>query len=221
MSESDIIERLRAAGIPHVKIAAALGRAQPAATRLMRGERQLKANEIPKLEELLRNETAQKIVERAFSKKPAPPSQPDAPPTGEDENAYMPIEVLPTYAGAGGGGTGEGEPETALVPRRLIVGELRGQQADFLLINIRGDSMEPDFRHGDQILIDRRDKSPAQPGPFALWDGEWGEYVLKNVERDHSGRLRIFSSNPKYQHESLPADQTRIIGRPVWYGRRL
>src|SRR3546814_3748103 len=57
-----------------------------------------------------------------------------------------------------------------------------GWPGDFVLITVRGDSMEPDFRHGDQLLCDKRDRSPAQPGPFAIWDGEWGEYVLKNVE---------------------------------------
>lgn len=134
---------------------------------------------------------------------------------------YVPVEVLPTYAGMGGGGTGEGDRETALVARALIVDVLKGKPSDFLVINVRGDSMEPDFRHGDQILVDRRDTSPAQPGPFALWDGEWGEYVVKNVERARSGEVRIFSTNQKYRSEQVEAEQTRIIGRPVWFGRRL
>lgn len=139
----------------------------------------------------------------------------------DSEIAYVPVEVLPTYGGMGGGGTGDGDRETALIPRALVVDVLRGQPKDFLLVNVRGDSMEPDFRHGDQILIDKRDVSPAQPGPFALWDGEWGEYVVKNVERSRSGEVRIFSSNPKYSSEKEPAENTRIIGRPVWFGRRL
>jgi hypothetical protein len=141
---------------------------------------------------------------------PAPPA----------DAAYVPIEVLPTYAGQGGGGTGDGDREIALIPRALIVDVLRGDPSDFLLVNVRGDSMEPDFHHGDQILVDCRDKSPSQPGPFALWDGEWGEYVVKNVERD--GRsYRIFSTNKKYTPALIEAEQTRIIGRPVWFGRRL
>src|SRR3546814_10491929 len=53
----------------------------------------------------------------------------------------------------------------------------------------------------DVCSSDLRDRSPAQPGPFAIWDGEWGEYVLKNVERIDGGRVRMFSSNPKYRSE--------------------
>lgn len=135
--------------------------------------------------------------------------------------AYVAVDILPTFAGAGGGGTGDGDRETALVPRALIVDILRGKPSDFLLVDIRGDSMEPDFRHGDQLLIDCRDTSPSQPGPFALWDGEWGEYVVKNVERSQSGEVRIFSSNEKYTSSIVASDSTKIIGRPVWYGRRL
>ncbi len=140
------------------------------------------------------------------------------PPADQD---YVPIDVLPTYAGAGGGGTGDGDQETALVARALIVEILRGKPGDFLIINIRGDSMEPDFHHGDQLLVDRRDTSPAQPGPFAIWDGDWGEYVVKNVERVAGGEVRVFSSNAKYSPKLVDAEETRIIGRPVWFGRRL
>jgi phage repressor protein C with HTH and peptisase S24 domain len=142
-------------------------------------------------------------------------------PANWDNPDYVPVEVLPTYAGQGGGGTGDGDRETALIPRALIEDVLRGKPDNFLLINVRGDSMEPDFHHGDQLLVDCRDRSPAQPGPFALWDGEWGEYVVKNVERSNSGEVRIFSSNTKYSSAIVETEQTRIIGRPVWFGRRL
>lgn len=156
----------------------------------------------------------------AFPAFPGFSEQPDYP-SAPSEQDYVAVEVLPTFAGMGGGGTGEGEREHALVSRALIVDILRGSPDDFLVINVRGDSMEPDFHHGDQLLVDRRDTSPSQPGPFALWDGEWGEYVVKNVERTRLGEVRIFSTNPKYSTEAAPAETTRIIGRPVWFGRRL
>lgn len=143
---------------------------------------------------------------------------PDLPIAAEGRD-YVAIDVLPTYAGMGGGGTGEGDQEQALVPRYLIEGILRGRQGDFLLVRVRGDSMEPDFRHDDELLVDTRDKSPAQPGPFALWHDE--EYVVKNVEKMLNGTVRIFSTNLKYSAVDQPNESTKIIGRPVWFGRRL
>lgn len=203
MSSADLVARLKAARIPQSRIAEALGRSQPAAARLLNGQRSLKADEVPKLEELLRKWQP----------------NPEVPANDEDTIAYLPVDILPTYAGMGGGGTGEGEVERALVPRYLIEGILRGRQANFVLIRVRGDSMEPDFRHDDELLVDMRDTSPTQPGPFALWHEDG--YVVKNVERTVDGQVRIFSTNSKYPSIETPIDTTRIIGRPVWFGRRL
>jgi transcriptional regulator with XRE-family HTH domain len=135
--------------------------------------------------------------------------------------AYLPVEVLPSFAGMGGGGSGEGDRETALIPRRLIVEKLRASPADLLIIECRGDSMHPDFEHGDQVMIDRRDTDPTQPGPFALWDGDG--YVVKLVERipQRPGWLRIFSINDRYSPYEVEAQYVRIMGRPVWYAREL
>lgn len=139
--------------------------------------------------------------------------------------AYVEVEVLPTFAGMGGGGTGDADRVTAMLPRTLIEDELRAKPEDFLMINLRGDSMfNPEtgkgFLHGDQVLVDRRDINPTQPGPFAIWydDG----YVLKNIERIRkSGRLRIFSNNPAYSADEADPSEITIMGRPVWFARRL
>lgn len=206
---ADIFSRLDRLDLTQLELATALGIEENKISKARKGERQFKAHEVLRAREWLAE-----IESRGFqivADFPAPDPAID----------YLPIEVLPTFGGMGGGGNGDGDPETALVPRALIVDVLRGSAGDFLLINVRGDSMEPDFRHGDQILIDKRDTSPAQPGPFALWDGDWGEYVIKNVERSRSGEVRIFSSNSKYSAEAAPAESTRIIGMPVWFGRRL
>lgn len=135
--------------------------------------------------------------------------------------SYVPIEVLPTYAGMGGGGTGEGDKETALVPRYLIEQVFRGTPNDFVLIRVRGTSMQPVFQHDDELLVDKRDTSPTQPGPFAIWDAEWGEYLVKNVERLPGGKVRVFPSNSEFSASEVKHEETKILGRPVWFGRRL
>lgn len=206
----EILEQLDRLELKQRELAGVLGLDENKLSKVRGGERRFTAGEVLKAREWLSEAEARGgFVVRA--------DLPEADPSSD----YESVEVLPTFGGAGGGGSGDGDPETALVPRVLIRDVLRGKPKDFLLINVRGDSMEPDFRHGDQILVDKRDHSPAQPGPFALWDGEWGEYVVKNVERSAVGAVRIFSSNSKYSASIVESDQTRIIGRPVWFGRRL
>jgi phage repressor protein C with HTH and peptisase S24 domain len=138
-----------------------------------------------------------------------------------DLPSYVEVEVLPSFAGAGGGGFGEGEPGRALVPRQLVEERLRANPAELLLLDVRGDSMEPDFFHGDQILVDRRDTDPRQPGAFALWDGEG--YVVKLIEKlpTRPGVLRIFSANQRYTAYEINIDDARILGRTVWFSRAL
>lgn len=142
-------------------------------------------------------------------------------PTNYNNAEYLPVNILPSFAGMGGGGTGEGDHGQALIPRTLIEDELRAKPEDMLLIEARGESMLPDFLHGDQILIDKRDVNPVQPGSFALWDGDG--YVVKLVERvpHRRGYYRIFSANPRYSPYEVSEEEIQIMGRPVWFGRRL
>jgi phage repressor protein C with HTH and peptisase S24 domain len=97
----------------------------------------------------------------------------------------------------------------------------RGRPSDFVVVRTRGDSMEPDFFQDDELLCDRRDTNPVQPGPFAIWDADDEAYVVKNVEKLRGGMMRVFSSNPKYTPVEVDREETRIIGRPVWFARRL
>ena len=110
----------------------------------------------------LSNPTLSKLKE-TFPDFPAWAPRPEQLPDDPDQD-YLPVEIMPSYGGMGGGGSGEGDVARALVPRRLVEDELQARPTDLLLIETRGESMWPDFHHGDQILIDRRDVNPAQPG---------------------------------------------------------
>lgn len=134
---------------------------------------------------------------------------------------YLPVEILPSFAGMGGGGVHDDDVATGLISRRVIEDELRARPSDLLLVDVRGDSMEPDFHHGDQILIDKRDTNLAQPGSFCIWDGDG--YVIKLVERipQDRNKLRVFSANNRYSPYEVLAEEVRILGRPVWFARRL
>jgi phage repressor protein C with HTH and peptisase S24 domain len=209
----EIFARLDALGLRQRDLARALSLEDNKVSKVKAGERQFKAGEVLKAREWL----AELERKRAAGIRLQEPDLDG----GVDLIAYVPIDIMPTYAGMGGGGTGEGDLERALVPRYLIENVFRGRPSDFVVIRTRGDSMFPDFEHDDEILVDKRDRSPIQPGPFAVWDAEDEAYVVKNVEKVDGGRYRIFSTNPKYTPTEIAREETHIIGRPVWYGRRL
>jgi phage repressor protein C with HTH and peptisase S24 domain len=207
MDQATILKGIARRKLKQVDVAEALGIEQDKVSKSLSGRRQWKADEILKLQALLGDHDDST-------------EHPEQPGSGR-HGSYVDIPVLPSFAGMGGGGTGEGDRQIAKLPRRLIEEELRGRASDFELIDVRGDSMQPDFQHGDQILIDKRDRDPRQPGPFALYDGEG--YVVKLVERipQRRGWYRIFSANERYTPYEIEETDTTIMGRPVWFARRL
>jgi phage repressor protein C with HTH and peptisase S24 domain len=216
MDPGAIVEALKRFNVPHDRIAEVIGRDRTTATKLVAGRRSIKATEVAPLEALVA-EFETNAGERDVTMR--------ARPLAEEEEGlvadYVSISVLPSYAGMGGGGNGEGDRAIARLPRRLIEQELRGHPEDFELIDVRGDSNYPEFHNGDQILIDKRDRNPVQPGYFALWDGDG--YVVKKVERvpQRRGWYRIFSANSQYREYEIEETETTIMGRPVWFARRL
>lgn len=132
------------------------------------------------------------------------------------------ITLLPTFAGMGAGGTDEGDPGVVSFSRDLIERELRAPAESLLAMIAEGNSMEPDFRGGDQILVDTRRKSLAQPGAFCLWDGDG--HVIKFLERipdSEPAKVRVVSANGIYEPRERLLDEINLIGRVVWFGRRV
>lgn len=137
-------------------------------------------------------------------------------------DASVMIEVLPTYAGMGGGGTGDGDRQVMSFSRGLIFDQLGASPKDLMAILVEGNSMEPDFLSGDQMLIDKRRLSIAQPGAFCLWDGDG--YTVKYLEKVHGSdphKVRVISRNSIYSSYEILAEELQIMGRVIWFARRV
>ncbi|GGO96442.1 LexA family transcriptional regulator [Stakelama pacifica] len=142
--------------------------------------------------------------------------------TGKADNSVM-IRLLPTHAGMGGGGSGEGDEGEIAFSRDLIERELRAPPDALLAMVAEGNSMAPDFMGGDQILVDTRKRSLAQPGAFCLWDSDG--HVIKYLERipnSEPPRVRIISANRElFEPYERLVEEVSLIGRVIWYGRRV
>ncbi len=91
------------------------------------------------------------------------------------------------------------------------------------LFEMQGESMEPTLRSGDLVLIDRRVKKVNQDGLYAVQLSAGAE--IKRVQKRPAGAVRLSSDNPNGQSVTLSraaaAQQLRLLGRVVWFGRRL
>ena len=132
------------------------------------------------------------------------------------------VRQLPTFVGLGAGGTGDDDAGTVSFSRDLIERELRVDPQYLLAMVAEGDSMQPEFFGGDQILVDTRRKSLAQPGSFCLWDGDG--HVIKKLEKipgTEPLRVRVISLNSTYSTHERLVDEINLVGRVIWYGRKV
>jgi transcriptional regulator with XRE-family HTH domain len=109
-----------------------------------------------------------------------------------------------------------------LYPERLIRLELQGQPEDFWSSDIEGSVMDPVLRSRDEVLIDLRLRTPTQPGLFSLDEGlgpvvRWVEFVPGSIP----ARYRVRAEDPRVQAYEVQPEAAQMVGRVVWFARRL
>jgi phage repressor protein C with HTH and peptisase S24 domain len=87
--------------------------------------------------------------------------------------------------------------------------ELRASPDDLRLIYVQGDSMEPDLRAGDIILIDHTDTHARREGIYVLRMED--ALLVKQVQRMPGGVLRLISRNPAYEPILLPIPRSSLV----------
>lgn len=95
----------------------------------------------------------------------------------------------------------------------------KGKTEDMVLMEVSGDSMEPELRNGDTVLINQGQVDVLAGKVYAV--GIEDTVVVKQVER-RPGALVLRSSNPAYAPMEIDmrgdlADTVRIIGRVIWW----
>ena len=85
------------------------------------------------------------------------------------------------------------------------------------ILKVRGNSMEPEMRDGDRLVVDTSRRMPATGELFVLWDGI-GLVVkrLEAVRETDPPRLRLISSNPDYAPYTCLAEEAHIVGKVLW-----
>lgn len=138
-------------------------------------------------------------------------------------NGFVTIPEYDVRASAGGGFFIDDETRKANWPfARHYIEELNLTPTGLVVIEVQGDSMEPTLRSGDRVMIDTKDRNPAQPGIFCLWDSD--RTVVKRLEKIPASdpvTLRLKSDNTLHDAYEVLAELVNIVGRVVWFARRM
>jgi len=97
----------------------------------------------------------------------------------------------------------------------------KGALNKMVLMDIFGNSMEPEIKNGDTILIDESQKDILAGAIFAV--GVEDTIMVKRLEK-HPNKLVLISDNKDYAPIYLQGreiDSIRIIGKVIWICREL
>jgi len=134
------------------------------------------------------------------------------------------IPELDVRLSAGPGSFIEHENQVGIwqMSRRYLTDELRVNPVNLAVVEVTGDSMVPTLHSGDRVIIDHSDQNIGRPGVYAIWDSN--ATVVKRLEvvpYSDPPMIVLISDNKNHNQYTVPADQVQIIGRVVWYARRL
>ena len=147
------------------------------------------------------------------------PPVPAVPPGG----GPVAVPRLPVQASAGPGAfAGDERARSHLSFDPSWLRRLTGDVRRLAMITVRGDSMAPTLRDGDEILVDEGDAATRlRDGVYVLRMDD--ALLVKRLAMGPSRRsMRVCSDNPAYLDwpDCDPADFD-IVGRVVWSGGRV
>lgn len=120
-----------------------------------------------------------------------------------------------------GGGSFETESgvKNSLPFERSLIQHL-GAVSEMVLMDVVGDSMEPNIKAGDAVMIDRSQTDVVAGGIYAV--GIDDTIMVKRLEK-HPGKLVLISDNSAYGAVFIDHgnENVRVLGRVVWLGRRI
>ncbi|WP_043636014.1 LexA family transcriptional regulator [Desulfovibrio sp. TomC] len=139
----------------------------------------------------------------------------------ETQAVFAAVPKVRTRLSAGGGSFETGGEVEQFYPFRQDWLRAKGQPAQMVLMDVVGNSMEPEIRHGDMVLIDQGQVAVVAHGVYAV--GLEDTVLVKRVEK-RPGQLVLLSDNRDYAPIVLAGDELealRVIGRVLWVGREL
>lgn len=135
------------------------------------------------------------------------------------------VQIYDVAASAGHGASVFDEPASDMMafPATWLRRQIGASPKSLACIYAEGDSMEPDIRSGDILLINRSITEPRGEGVYVV--SLDGDLLVKRLQRSGADQIVLKASNPAYDAVAIDlktvADGFRIIGRVAWVGRNL
>lgn len=101
------------------------------------------------------------------------------------------------------------------LPKQLVENQV-GSNGTMRIIQVMGDSMQPEFNPGDRVMVNTADRMPSPPGVFVVSDG-FGLIIKRCEMIPHSNPARVIlsSANENYSKQEMDLSEVQIQGRVI------
>lgn len=132
------------------------------------------------------------------------------------DSPYKDIPKVKARLSAGGGSFEVGSEIQGFYAFQTEWLHTKGNPDRMVMMDIFGNSMEPELKDGDTVLIDEAQKDIIAGAVYAV--GVDDTIMVKRIEK-HPNTLVLLSENPSYAPIYLEGEDTqsvRIIGKVIW-----
>ena len=134
------------------------------------------------------------------------------------------VGVVDIQVSAGDGSSAlDQEPVSYMAFDRKWLRELANDMKSLRIVTVKGDSMEPDLRPGDFVMIDQGRKNAQDGGLFVVRLDD--QLLIKRVQVRAGRSVALLSANPAYSEVVVDLGSEdlafAVIGRAIWQGREL
>ncbi|MGA7145087.1 MAG: helix-turn-helix transcriptional regulator [Desulfobacterales bacterium] len=136
-----------------------------------------------------------------------------------DDSVFKNVPKVKARLSAGGGSFEIGSEIKGYYGFRKDWLITKGNMSKMVLMDIFGNSMEPEIKDGDTVLIDESQKDILAGAVYAV--GVDDTIMVKRLEK-HPNKLVLHSDNKEYDPIYLKGDEInsiRIIGKVIWICR--
>ena len=198
MDISDLPQRLERAGFNQAALARFMGLDPASLSKTIKGQRQLKANELVKIEEFFASNGG---GEGEASVTPMAPRR------------RTPQARIPVYGYAAAGGEERIAFNSGQVVDWLDPPPMWNGTGDLIAIRILGDSMEPRLFAGEMVLA-QVGLPPARDRDCVIEMAD-GSALVKTYKGQRDGQVFAHQFNPDRQ-VAIPATQVRALHAIIW-----
>lgn len=142
-------------------------------------------------------------------------------PGDENDGSFFPVPKVQARLCAGGGSFEVDSQIEGYYSFQKKWLDIKGAAKQMVLMDVFGNSMTPEIKDGDTVLIDQSRKDIFAGAIYAV--GIDDTIMVKRIEK-HPGRLVLLSDNKEYAPIFLnenEIDSVRIIGKVIWICREL